>query len=140
MIPSIFFAHPKGMEDEAIDSGLRDTVAAFLASGDTVTVVAGRDDYMKHAPSAGGFNGWCRDVVTRIDMTTLNPAYAAFVVPGTSVGKATALILQLAMQKGRRVFSLQYQRTTEEPVLRPVQGIECIDPNDFFAGWVLDLV
>jgi hypothetical protein len=95
---------------------------------------------MKHAPSAGGFNGWCRDVVQRTDMMTLKPVYAGFVVPGHHVGKATALILQLALHVKRPTFVLEYRRMTEEPVLRRVVGIECIDPNDFFAGWVLETV
>jgi hypothetical protein len=127
------------MEDAEIDRDVHDVGLAFAATGDNVVVVAGRDDYMKHAPSAGGFGGWCRDVVNRMDMTTLKPVYSGFVVPGTSMGKATALIIQLALAKKCPVFSLQYQRTTEEPVLRRAIGIECIDPNDFFGGWVLDL-
>lgn len=135
----VFFAHPKSMENEAIDAE-----AALLADlltkemGEPVEVVTGRDDYMLNAPSAGGWKNWAKDVGTRIDSMTRKPFFDAFVAPSATIGGATQVILSYAIHLKKPVLVMRIDHDAHTIDLIPAKGIVCDDPENYTSGWFID--
>ena len=92
----VFFAHPKRMSDEETDRLTRAVQTVFSDDGIRAIVIPGRDDYMTYGPSAGTFQAWAVDVVTRTNPDR-SPFYDAIVVPGRVIGSATRIIVQGAL-------------------------------------------
>lgn len=133
------FAHPKGMEGEKIDADvalLTDLLTKEI--GEPVEVVSGRDDYLMHAASAGGWKGWATDVAKRIDSMTRKPFYELFVVPQSTIGGATQIMLAHAMHMGKPVLVMEIDHDAQTLDLRQAKAIVCEDAEDYTAGWWID--
>lgn len=128
----IFLAHPKNMPDEQIDE-LKAQASAALSSevDEELVFVLGREDFAENFATAGGWRGWPRDVIDRIDFNTRRPWYTALlVVPHDTVGKATAEMVEYALEKRKPVLTLI------DGVAVQATGIQQIDFS-FPGGWAL---
>lgn len=134
----VFFAHPKSMEDDAIDSWTARLHVLVSESGyANVEVITGRDDFKQYAPSAGGFSGWVRDVATRKEAMSQKPYYDFFVSPYREIGKATADILTLALHHKQPVIYAE-EREDSTIELHRVRQVVVEDPDNYTNGWWLD--
>ena len=71
------------------------------------SIASAREDYGSKAASAGSFEAWARDVAVGIDPQTRQPRYDWFIVVGNgSMGKITAQIVKLALQRSAPVYWL----------------------------------
>lgn len=96
----IFLAHPKGWDDDKIDA-----VAAAL--GETFPgheIVTGRDEWARSGKAAGGFKGWTQRVGSGVGLDG-HPLFSVIAVPAGPIGKATADIAKLALERGRFVVT-----------------------------------
>ena len=132
------YAHPVGMDEVEslyVASMIKDKIYARMADRGIrsirITVVSGRKDYEKFFPKAGTWEGWQGNIVTRCDATTGKRFYSGYVVTGDTCGKATAAILQHALQERRPVF--HYDVDTGQMVR--VASIDNDDPEDWTGGW-----
>ena len=132
----VFLAHPKNMEPEKRDLVAQFVSSVFKANGDDVEIITGHDDYMRHAPSAGSFDGWARDVVDRTDLIHMGPFYSAIVITQPYFGKATATIVQRAIFRKRPVFVF-VEGNVEQNMFFRVEDLVTIDKEDFFSGWTV---
>ncbi len=132
------YAHPYAMDEIEslyVASMIKDKIYARMADRGIrsvrITVVSGRKDYEKFFPKTGTWEGWQGNVVTRCDATTGKRFYSGYVVTGDTCGKATAAILQHALQERRPVF--HYDVDTGQMVR--VVSIENGDPDDWTNGF-----
>ena len=126
-----FLAHKRTTEDKKIDQLVAGATLLLRDKGvDLARVIAGRDDYKARSAALGGWQGWARDVATGEDEYG-NPSFHAIIVPSERVGKATAGIVQSALDVGKAVY---FWRKGE---LVSVQNIKNIDPEDWKEGWKL---
>ncbi len=128
---NVFLAHSIHDSDNAISSMQQELTALFRAEGieDAIDVIPGRDDFKEHFASAGGWRGWPVDVATRRQYLTHGYFYDAFVTPHEYVGKATAQIIEYALDNSRPVLFLR------DETLFVVTSLECVDAQDAKAGW-----
>ena len=94
-----------------------------------VTVTSGRTEHKHTFP--GDWERWQQSVVKRKHATTGDIRYHMFVVPGRECGRATAGILGLALQEGRKVCLWDQESGT----ISRVYGIESFDPEDWTTGF-----
>jgi hypothetical protein len=135
----VFFAHPKSMQNEQIDAEAKLLADLFTKElGEPVEVVAGRDDYMLNAPSAGGWKNWSKDVATRVNSMTRKAHFDVFVSPSATIGGATQIILAYALHLKKPVFVMQLDHEQQTLDLLPAKGIICEDPENYTAGWLID--
>jgi len=134
----VFLAHAKSMDDASIEEWSKDVAKMFVEAGvPDVEVIPGRDDFAKYAPSAGGFTGWVRDVATRTDAMTGAKYYGAYVSPTSTIGKATADILTLALHhKMPVIWADKLECGSIE--MRRVTQVVVDDADDYTSGWWLD--
>jgi len=132
------YAHPYAMDEiESRHMGIviKNKILARMADRGIrsvpITVVSGRKDYEKFFPKTGTWEGWQGNIVTRCDATTGKRFYSGYVVTGDTCGKATAAILQHALQERRPVF--HYDVDTDQMVR--VSSIENGDPDDWTNGF-----
>ena len=136
----VFFAHPKRMADEETDRLVKAIQVAFRDEDlPPVSVVPGRDDYMTYGPSAGTFQAWAVDVVTRTNPDR-SPFYDAIVVPGRVIGAATRIIVQGALAQRIPVLVVEQNDTdTGMPVeFASVREVVTENDQDYQSGWWLD--
>jgi len=136
----IFLAHPKSFSDEQITYWMDETRKQFVGEYPDVRVIPGRDDYMENAPSAGTWQAWAQDVVTRMDSSTREPWYDVIVSPGSAVGGATRLIVAYALHANRPVLVISENQadTGARIEIERVREVVEVDPKDYFSGWLLD--
>ncbi len=128
-----FLAHPKGWNDgqiEASSNALKQSLEA--RTGQTWSVVPGRDDYNDNIYSDGNFNSWIQSVPRRIDSFTRDRLYAAIVVPTERMGKATAGIMTEASKVGMAVI-----HQAADHSLYQVDDLIEDDGDDYQNGWFL---
>ena len=134
----IFFAHAKSMDDATIEEWQKTLTEMFReAEYPSVEVIPGRDDFQQYAPAAGGFNGWTRDVATRKDAMSGKSYYDVFVSPTSTIGKATADILTLALHHKMPVLLVE-KKDGEPPEMHRVTQVVVDDADDYTSGWWLD--
>lgn len=135
----VFFAHPKSMQNEQIDAEVAVVRDLFTKEmGEAVEVVAGRDDYLMHAMSAGGWKNWAKDVATRIDTMSRKPYYDVIVVPGPTIGGATQVIVSHAMHLQKPVFVARMDHEEQTLELERGREVICDDPENYTSGWFID--
>ena len=105
---NVFFAHPSGMSNQAIDKSARE-LRGLLKERSTkagrdlrISVIPGRDDFKLHFK--GDWSAWAQGVLTRKDSITLKRHYSMVITPEEQVGKATGEIIEKALELGRPVF------------------------------------
>lgn len=136
-----FLAHSKrdGENQAVLDARLQ---LARSILGDEHEVVFARDDFLQNADSEGGWNGWCRAISDRTDPDTGTRFYDGILVLGNRVGKATAAIVEHALEVGVQVFVLEDERAGDDGTPIPADGwevgkVDVINRKDFLNGWAL---
>jgi hypothetical protein len=129
----VFYAHPSG-EDEKTIAQTSIRIREFIrAKGERagkdlkVSVISGRDDFRINC--RGDWNVWAKSVVKREHAITRKPYYDFIVVPGTTVGRATAQIVDLAVRAGRPVFLLSEEK------LERITQVYPFDVEDWQGGF-----
>lgn len=126
-----FLAHKRTTEDKKIDQLVAGATLLLRDKGvDFAQVIAGRDDFKSRSAALGGWQGWARDVATGEDEYG-NPSFHAIIVPSEVIGKATAGIVQDALDADKAVY---FWRKGE---LVWVTSVKNIDPEDWKEGWKL---
>lgn len=93
-----------------IASSLSDLKAQLLKlTGAEFTVVDSASWYRKSFDRCGAWDAWVWDAVSGQDYTTRKPHFTCFVVCESTLGKASAGIVDLALRNGRKVFFWQAQ-------------------------------
>lgn len=135
----LFLAHPKRFTDEEIDRWVSVILSQFKSEYPDAVVVPGRDDYAMFGPSAGTFQAWAVDVVTRSNGAG-GLFYDVVVVPGRTVGAATRIIVQGALASNLPVLvAEQNDADTGAPVeFSPARSIVTEDEKDYVNGWWID--
>ena len=129
----IFYAHPSGEDTETISQNSIRIQELIRAKGERagkdlkVSVISGRDDFRINC--RGDWNVWAKSVVRREHAITRKPYYDFIVVPGTTVGRATAQIVDLAVRAGRPVFLLSEEK------LERITQVYPFDVEDWQGGF-----
>jgi len=128
-------AHKRQLEDKKIDHLVAGATLLLRELGvvrgdETAVVTAGRDDYKERSAALGGWQGWARDVAVGEDEYG-RPTFHTIIVPDERVGKATAGIIQDALDVGKPVY---FWRTRE---LVSVKTVQAVDQEDWKQGWKL---
>lgn len=134
----VFYAHPSGDSppnieksrknlEEIIRNRFHEKVGASMSP--SVYVVSGRQEHK--SSFSGDWEKWQRGVVSRKHATTGDLRYHMFVVPGENCGRATAAILLLALEKGRRV--VLWDKEAEK--MRKVKQVQVVDADDWTSGF-----
>tara|TARA_R100001082_G_scaffold110514_1_gene90648 strand:- start:3412 stop:3882 length:471 start_codon:yes stop_codon:yes gene_type:complete len=129
----IFYAHPSGEDTETISQNSIRIQELIRAKGERagkdlkVSVVPGHEDFRIHC--RGDWNVWTKSVVKREHAITRKPYYDFIVVPGTTVGRATAQIVDLAVRAGRPVFLLSDEK------LERITQVYPFDVDDWQEGF-----
>lgn len=136
-IERVFFAHPKGWDDERINDfaqAIHDSIAHETSHD--VLVVPGRDDFQQNIASEGNYNGWCRSIVRRTDQRG-ERFYGVIAVPKSpdGIGKATAAIIEDAIAHELPVVEVSI--VDGDMSLAAVTGIETVDDDNYVSGWRL---
>lgn len=126
----VLLAHGMHDSETQIEDWKQIIESIFRSDDLPCEVVLGREDHKENFASSGGWGGWTFDVVMRKDYMTQDYHYGAIIVPGEFIGKATAQIVQHALDHSRPVLLLWQDRE-----LVPVQAIDRIDDQDFKQGW-----
>jgi|TARA_R110000765_G_C18451725_1_gene548464 hypothetical protein len=100
-----------------------------LAKSPIIYVIAGRQEHQ--TGFSGDWEKWQRKVVSRKHATTGDICYHMFVVPGAVCGRATAAILSLAMEAGRRVAIWD----RETGIIQKAIKIQAFDAEDWATGF-----
>jgi len=106
MIYRFFFAHPKAMAADEI-TNTRTALLQWMKVKQpeiAIELTSGRDDYDRHFARCGSWDSWAEDVATGIDYMSREPRFHGFIVPGKSVGAATARILRSALSARKPVW------------------------------------
>jgi hypothetical protein len=122
----IFLATAKGDSPDKIAEWTQELVAALPG----VTVTDGLADWEANFSRCGGWNGWAQDVAQGRDINGRH-RYDGIVCPYLCVGKATAQIIELALQAGKPVIASTGSQA------RRVIGVVQVDPHSWKAGWEL---
>lgn len=122
----IFLATAKGDSPDKIAEWKQELTDALPESA----VVDGMTDWTENFGRCGGWNGWAQDVAQGRDING-RARYDMIVCPYLCVGKATAQIIELALQAGKPVVA---STGTEA---RRVRAVVQVDPHSWKAGWEL---
>lgn len=132
--PRVFIAHPAGLGDAAIESLKVEIEQAAQRENITAEFVLGRDDHKTSFALYGGWDGWGASVAEGMEYrgNTRAPRFDVIVVaPSVAVGKATAQIVQRALQMRKPVLVyLDGQFKTAREIVQT-------DPRDFKSGWAV---
>ena len=123
----VFLATAKG--DDALR--VEELRQAVQAKAPNATVVDGVSDWNENFHRCGGWNGWIEDVAAGRELSG-RPRFDAYIAPYATVGRATAQIIERALQLGKPVLHVPRNGET----LR-VTGVECTDFDSWKAGWSL---
>jgi hypothetical protein len=123
----LFLATAKGDDDLRIEEA-KHAVAALLPNA---TVTDGMTDWQQNFHRCGGWNGWIEDVAAGRELGG-RPRYDGIIAPYTTVGRATAQIVQRALSIGKPVVHMRRDGTAARVV-----AIGCDDPDSWKAGWTL---
>lgn len=131
----IFYAHPSGEDAKTIANQsirIRELVHAKgerVGKDLKVSIISGRDDFRINC--RGDWNVWAKSIVSREHAITRKPYYDFIVVPGTTVGRATAQIVDKAVRAGRPVFLL----SQNEERLERITQVYPFDVDDWQGGF-----
>lgn len=113
------------------DPGKIEEWCAFLAERlPDAVIVDGYSDWKENFHRCGGWNGWAEDVAVGRTMEGRH-RFDVIVCPHLYVGKATAQIIERALQANKAVLYLSKDGVSL------VRGIEHEDPQSWKSGWRL---
>ena len=133
----IFYAHPSGEDAKSIAQASIRIRELVRAKGENagkdlkVSVISGRDDFRINC--RGDWSVWAKSVVRREHAITRKPYYDFVVIPGTTVGRATAQIVDVAVRSGRPVFLLGTNQGQDR--LERVTQVYPFDVDDWQGGF-----
>ena len=127
----VFYAHPSSESTRGIFSAVLELSDLFTQRGSTgAQIIAARKAYDTNF--RGDWDEWAESTTTAIHAVTRKPRYNLFVIPGRYCGRATARIVQSALEAGRPVFTWDRDQS-----LQKVTQIEVSDPDDWTTGYHL---
>tara|TARA_R110002110_G_scaffold345515_1_gene555798 strand:- start:6 stop:467 length:462 start_codon:yes stop_codon:yes gene_type:complete len=127
----VFYAHGYHETPTEIEEAARRLLETLQARSDkTVRVRTGRSDHT--ANWKGDWDAWEHNVVHKKNLTTGKPMYDIFVTSGDKVGRATARILNMALDVGKPVF--WWGGEIGKGIVKVV-GVEEVDAEDWTWGW-----
>lgn len=127
---------PVSYNAAASESAVRDVGRAFASLGlDQVELVGSADWYRAQFPRSGTWEAWIWDTVNGKDYQTRRAHFAGYVVCETTVGRANAGILRLALQQRYPAFLWQDQER-----LQKVTGLNQEQADNWQAGWRVQTV
>jgi hypothetical protein len=130
----VFLATPKGALDTEVESAYATVQVKFQQSvpdGVAVSVTRAVDDWTSNFKRCGSWDAWAHDVAAGVDYEFRTPRYNAVVCTTETVGKATAQIVEHALE-AEKMVAVQTNGTVQR-----VYGVEAIDPENWKAGWHL---
>jgi len=122
----IFLAAAKGDSPDKV----AEWKAEIEAQAPGAEVVDGLADWRENFGRCGGWPGWVQDVARGRDLNG-RPRFDAVVCPRESVGKATAQIVEAALQERKPVLLVNAGG------VRRVTGVMQVDSDAWKAGWEL---
>ena len=127
----VFYAHgyhetPTEIEEAAV--ALRGVLEA--RSSKVVRIRTGRNDHA--ANWKGDWDVWEHNVVHKKNLTTGKPVYDVFITSGERIGRATARILNMAIDVGKPVF--WWSGETGKGISKVIR-VEEIDSEDWTSGF-----
>jgi len=133
-----FFAHPSGMDEDAIWDAcidIRDIIAKKqgMDTMDHIRVISGREDFQSNF--RGNWEDWQTGVITRQNSMTGKPVYDVFITGSTILGRATAGLLNTALQAEKPVF--HWTGDPDVPFER-IAKIVIEDPEDWTHGYRIE--
>lgn len=93
-------------------------------------------DYRERSAALGSWNAWIQEVVTGLRVTDYTPTYHGFLVKEDEVGRATAGIIQGALQAYKPVWKVDPDNGGFP--WRAVRSVTRVDPDSWVTGWRLD--
>jgi len=134
----VFYAHPAADSPREIEADRKD-LEEYLReqfhkklgahASPAIGVTSGRKEHK--LTWAGDWEKWQKQIVVRKHATTGDIRYRMFVVPGETCGRATAAILSLALDAGRKVVLWD----KDEKKLHRVKEVQPSDPDDWTSGF-----
>lgn len=127
----VFYAHRRDADVGEINEAVA-TLSSHLAHRlhTAVKVTSGRDDFKRRFAMAGGWSAWPDSVSS--PLAGGESRYTIIVVPDGPVGKATAQIVETALQRG--VACLWWDGDVDEPMLQQLKLVQ-EDREDWKNGW-----
>jgi hypothetical protein len=129
----IFLACAKGMPQSDVDVKRKD-VQRYLSMKNkkTVQVVPSGEDFQTYFAQCGGWSEWIEHVTRGVDYTTRKQIYDAVVCVDTQLGKATAGIIEKALEAGKPALYWDPQST---PPMKRITSVKTVDETDWTGGW-----
>lgn len=135
-----FYGHSANEPTDVVDKTCKELRNLLLkkfttaGKGTKVSVIPGRDDFRINC--RGDWNAWGKSIVARRDAMTQQPYYDFIIIPGSVVGRATAQIVEWAVQVGRPVFMMVDTKGVCGPTyLVRVTQVYPYDPDDWQQGF-----
>ncbi len=128
-----FYATKKDANDQDVEMFRADIQTTLLAHlpGKAVEVVNALADYEERFAQFGTWEGWQLDVGTGFRYHDRQPRYHMFIVTDREIGRATAAILQHAMEMRKPVLFFEVGTRA----LHLVRGVSTVDSDDWKGGW-----
>jgi len=125
LMDSLSMTPPEVMAaSDAIRNGLK-TAAPHIH----VVVVLGTEERDRSFADQGSWDSWCTHVATGINFEMRTPLFNAIAIMSESMGKATASIMEQALDARRMGLLVRGGQ------LKQVQRVEVVDAEDWKAGW-----
>ena len=131
---NILLASPKGSSGTALDE-LHQTVYVKFCKAiphAKITVVRSKEEFEKSFKQCGGWDEWTTHVSTGVDYEFRTPLYNAIVCTTEVVGKATAQMVEKAVEARRMVAVVH-----SDGQISRVVGVKCLDNDNWQTGWQL---
>ena len=129
----VFYATKKDANEydsEELRARIQTTLLAHLPEK-AVTVVGALTDYEERFAQYGTWEGWQLDVATGVRFNDRQPRYHMFIVTDREIGRATAAILQGALELRKPVLFFEVGARA----LHHVRGVSTDDSDDWKGGW-----
>jgi hypothetical protein len=130
-VPKILALTPKAQDGVSFDIvGAQERLSNSL--GANVQLIASTDWYMESFERCGGWESWAWETVLGKSFATRDSHFQGFVCLTEMVGRANALIINLALRNSKPVMLCVDGRP-----IGIVSAVTVIDSNDWKTGWGL---
>jgi hypothetical protein len=143
VVVGVLFAHPATWPETRIKTCV-DFLNGWLRDQSTPTrrvianVHSARTEWYRHYANGMDMKEWAKHALTRTSPVLGTQQYRLVVVPGTTCGSVTSIIVAEAMRLGLPVKAM-IKTSTGAVALRPVEAVTVKDVKDQEAGWLLTL-
>ena len=131
--PRLLLLVPRGLTSEEIEKAQEQVAEAFTArlGVPQVSTADSKSWYTSHFESAGTWESWIWDTVCGKDFATRKPYFQGFVVIGSTVGRAGAGIVDLALRTGKAVLSYDGEHLSQ------VTGVTAPSDGEY-GSWAVE--